>query len=941
MEEPESLLPILTPCSSGRRRRSNDSNSPEFEFWMVRNPSFPQPNLHSADELFSDGVLLPLQLLHHHPPLPPPEASGSDQAPEPETQPEPAELSATPPLTSSKRWRDIIFKKNDKKSSKLSSTNIINGDDHSTKEKDNNNNNNSVKEKKREKKNGGVGVISNGVSAAELNINIWPFSRSRSAGNGGARPRAAAATRKVSSAPCSRSNSGGESKSRKWPSSPGRAGVHLGRNSPVWQVRRSAAAGAVKSGEKGAKKDGNEGRRKVPVVAGGSSKARVLSLNVPMCIGYRPHLSCKMILARHENTTASRREEGSTIHRHGVSYASRSNAAVLPYDRFRQNPKPSALLRPISSPSATYTSIRSKRPSFFTLNFVQAVSSELHKKTYKSEGPRPKAVPELAARTVLAGLLGFGMIDVAFADGDEAAAKPPSPPESAKTPPPPEFAKTPVSPEAPTASSHHNLEEIARREKARLEDLIKSKGVRFGSYPRFTVSVKGQKVTFKFQVPPSCEIPLLITNLVSRLGVRAEDSGVGSDMMLQAWDSGVAWQLTLRRPKTEKGTSGDQIQAKDKLEDEGDLCILMFRPLIGSDKAEIEFMKQGSFTIEELDAFASILHLAGQPKALELRPKGEAARVPTMDKTITSLEGMGVKIYGLNQPNVENPKADISWENIAGYDNQKREIEDTILLALKSPEVYDDIARGTRCKFESNRPRAVLFEGPPGTGKTSCARVISSQAGVPLLYVPLEIIMSKYYGESERLLGKVFSLANEISNGAIVFLDEVDSVATARDNETHEATRRLLSVLLRQIDGFEQEKKVVVIAATNRKQDLDPALISRFDSMIAFGLPDQHTREQIIAQYAKHLTKSDLAELAAVTDEMSGRDIRDVCQQAERHWASKIIRGQAPKTEEQGSLPSLNEYIQSAMKRRTAIHGLADQTRNPNPLSKKPQFDFL
>ncbi|CAL5414349.1 unnamed protein product [Camellia sinensis] len=83
----------------------------------------------------------------------------------------------------------------------------------------------------------------------------------------------------------------------------------------------------------------------------------------------------------------------------------------------------------------------------------------------------------------------------------------------------------------------------------------------------------------------------------------------------------------------------------------------------------------------------------------------------------------------------------------------------------------------------------------------------------------------------------------------------------------HEATRRILSVLLRQIDGFEQEKKVVVIAATNRKQDLDPALISRFDSMITFGLPDQQTRQEIAAQYAKHLAKSDLAAFAKVTEE--------------------------------------------------------------------------
>ncbi|KAK6149714.1 hypothetical protein DH2020_017239 [Rehmannia glutinosa] len=579
------------------------------------------------------------------------------------------------------------------------------------------------------------------------------------------------------------------------------------------------------------------------------------------------------------------------------------------------------------------------------LKFVQLGSYKQHQ-TYGSEGPRPEGVCELACHTVLAGLLGFGLLDVAFADAGEvsldiililplpvgndiycllAAAK-------TQTPPPPESAETPPPPESPPVSSHHYLEEIARRDKARLEELLKNKGGRFGSYPRFTVSVKGQKVTIRFQVPPSCEIPLLITNLVSRLGVKTEDNSIGSDMILRAWDS---------RPKTPNETSGDQAPSKDTNANDGELCILMFRPLISSDKAEIEFMKQGSFTFQELDALASILQSAGQPKNLELKPRGDAARIPAKDKTIASLEGMGVKVYGLKQPNAENPKVDITWDNIAGYDNQKRDIEDTVLLALKSPEVYDDIARGTRCKFETNRPRAVLFEGPPGTGKTSCARVIANQAGVPLLYVPLEIIMSKYYGESERLLGKVFSLANEIHDGAIIFLDEVDSVATARDSETHEATRRLLSVLLRQIDGFEQEKKVVVIAATNRKQDLDPALLSRFDSMITFGLPDQQTREAIVGQYAKHLTKSEMAELAAATEEMSGRDIRDVCQQAERHWASKIIRGQAQKNEEQSSLPPLREYTESAFKRRTAMLGVGNQMRNPNHISKKPQFDFL
>ncbi|OMO76894.1 hypothetical protein CCACVL1_15353 [Corchorus capsularis] len=531
---------------------------------------------------------------------------------------------------------------------------------------------------------------------------------------------------------------------------------------------------------------------------------------------------------------------------------------------------------------------------------------------------------------LLASLLGAGMIDTAYADADadsdEVAAKPPLP-------------------SAPPAN-HANLEEIAKKERQRIEDLLKDKGLRYGSYPRFTVAVKGQKVAIKFQIPPSCEIAQLIANLVSNLGLKIEEHGGGANMLLRAWDSSVAWQLTLNPLEKQKETGVSEGHSVEKNEDTGDLCILIFHSLISSDKAEIEFMKQGSFNPKELDALVSVLQIAGaklgQSKTTIRRPMEGSQQVPSVEKSITSLEAMGVKIYGLDALHQTSSNCDISWDNIAGYDQQKRDIEDTILLALNSPKVYDDIARGTRRKFESNRPRAVLFEGPPGTGKTSCARVIANQAGVPLLYVPLEIVMSKYYGESERLLGQVFSLANQLPDGALIFLDEVDAFAITRDGEIHEATRRLLSVLLRQIDGFEQDKKVVVIAATNRKQDLDPALISRFDSLIEFGLPDEQNRREIAAQYAKHLTESELVELARVTDEMSGRDIRDVCQQAERSWASKLIRGKATNNEEQQSLPPLEEYIKSAMNRRKALLSIAEQRKqDPKSQTKKPHLDFL
>ncbi|GKD78003.1 hypothetical protein Tco_1340624 [Tanacetum coccineum] len=109
-----------------------------------------------------------------------------------------------------------------------------------------------------------------------------------------------------------------------------------------------------------------------------------------------------------------------------------------------------------------------------------------------------------------------------------------------------------------------------------------------------------------------------------------------------------------------------------------------------------------------------MLKLAGSGHNRIADRRGETAPTPSMDKSITGLEGMGVKIYGLKETKIEDSKSEIAWEHIDGYTQQKRDIEDTILLALQSPEVYDEIARGTRCKFETNRPRAVLFEGPPG-----------------------------------------------------------------------------------------------------------------------------------------------------------------------------------------------------------------------------------
>ena len=124
----------------------------------------------------------------------------------------------------------------------------------------------------------------------------------------------------------------------------------------------------------------------------------------------------------------------------------------------------------------------------------------------------------------------------------------------------------------------------------------------------------------------------------------------------------------------------------------------------------------------------------------------------------------------------------------------------------------------------------------------------------------------------------VFDACAEMGE-TVIFLDEIDALATSRDDAgMHEVTRRSLSVLLRKLDGFHQNERTVLIAATNRPQDLDPALLSRFELSVPFPLPDESERSKIFALYARHLPEDELDELSEIAAGSSGRDIRDVCE---------------------------------------------------------------
>ncbi|TMW68652.1 hypothetical protein Poli38472_006120 [Pythium oligandrum] len=321
----------------------------------------------------------------------------------------------------------------------------------------------------------------------------------------------------------------------------------------------------------------------------------------------------------------------------------------------------------------------------------------------------------------------------------------------------------------------------------------------------------------------------------------------------------------------------------------------------GEVDAVVEAYKE-LYSYPNVHAFFNHEHNQMRRRMLEDRGrKGPNLTVPSpsKDEAIQQLQRLGIDVF---EP--ADSESGLNWDSLAGYDDVKLEIEDTIVLALQNPELYDRIARKTRCRYESNRPRAVLFEGPPGTGKTLSARIIAQQAGIPMIHIPIESVVSKWYGDSEKKMSAIFD-ACEKFDGAIIFIDEIDALAGDRAHGSmHEASRRILSVLLQKVEGFASAKKTTVICATNRKQDLDSALISRFDLCIRYELPNESTRHAVFARYAKQLNSNELAQLASVASGLSCRDIKEICEYAERKWASKVL-----KKEVTDDLPPLQAYI--------------------------------
>ncbi|WP_135603969.1 CDC48 family AAA ATPase [Methanococcoides sp. NM1] len=220
----------------------------------------------------------------------------------------------------------------------------------------------------------------------------------------------------------------------------------------------------------------------------------------------------------------------------------------------------------------------------------------------------------------------------------------------------------------------------------------------------------------------------------------------------------------------------------------------------------------------------------------------------------------------------------VKWDDVGGLDEAKQEIVEAVEWPIKHPDRIMEMG--------IKAPKGILLYGPPGTGKTLLAQAVANESNANFISIKGPQMISKFVGESEKAIRETFKKARQVSP-CIIFFDEIDSIASTRlaDSETGRASQQVVNQLLTELDGLEALKEVVVIAATNRPDMLDPALMrsGRFDRLVLVGNSTMEGRESIFRIHARNIPldgEVSISELAAMTEGYVGADIESVCREA-------------------------------------------------------------
>jgi transitional endoplasmic reticulum ATPase len=224
---------------------------------------------------------------------------------------------------------------------------------------------------------------------------------------------------------------------------------------------------------------------------------------------------------------------------------------------------------------------------------------------------------------------------------------------------------------------------------------------------------------------------------------------------------------------------------------------------------------------------------------------------------------------------VELPK--ISWDDVGGLEKPTQKVKESVEWPLTSKDRFD--------RMGIEPPKGVLLYGPPGTGKTLIAKAVANETNANFISVRGPQLLSKWVGESEKAIRQTFRKARQVSP-TVIFFDELDSLAPSRGGETgNNVSERVVNQLLTELDGLEENGDVMVIAATNRPDMIDPALIrsGRFDRLVLIGQPDEEGREQILKIHTQESPLApdvSLREIAEITDGYVGSDLESIAREA-------------------------------------------------------------